>query len=609
MKIKGLMKKVGGRMHSLRTQLIVSYVIIGLMVLIIDLTASYVNIMDLSKKRNEKFLFQQFSQSDYNISNVVDEVDSLSKLYINNGDVQSFLEENYFNSAFTEDENYNSIISRMDDFISNYSFINSIYLFTENKKAIGSSKVNTYIVRGDQQLPFFSSALYRSAKESFPKIILGGGIQEKEYNTLSKNGDRYIVSVARAVKPVREPQKSAVLVFNIQENYLTSIYQRNFGSTGKMYIIDNNGNVVSNINDLDMGKKSSAFSRIDHSLHDGSFMMHDGDKSTQVIYYRLKYCGWYLVDELPLADVFTDISNIHTIFITVFFLSFLLLVLISYPWMRKITKPVEYLSEKLSDVGRGNLGVTLDRIPKNEIGILINRFNEMSLNIEELVKRNEKMQEEKCNLELEALQAQINPHFLYNTLNMIKWMAVMSNAGNVEKSLISLGKLLEPIFQDTNRMWSLRNELAYLKNYLDIMNLRYGNKLTYEFSVPWDICEFIIPKFTLQPIMENSVSHGLRQCSKIHIDVQAFRGDGQFNIVISDDGSGIDPARVSWLNGSFQKEDGGARKERSEGVGLYNVNRRIRLNFGKQYGLRIESSPGKGTKVIIHMPIYFNENR
>lgn len=598
------LQKILPHLQSLRIQLISFYIIVSVLVLAVDLVVSYTSIMSLSKGKNEKFLLQQFSQSDYNISNVVNEVDRLSKLFIDNTDVQSFLQENMADSVFQEDENYNSIISRMDDFITNYNYINSIYLFTENGKEVGSNTENTYLMRENlRKNPFFSSELYKNAQKSFPKIALGDCATEAYYNPSSLQGDRYIISIARAVKPIMEPQKTATLVMNVRESYITSIYQSNFTSNDQMYIIDRAGNIISDNKGWKLGLKSPAYTKGNFTKRYGSFVTNIGKQPTQVVYFRLKSSQWYLIDELPLNDVYQDISNIQSIFIFVFVLSTLLF-FASYFWLKRITKPLEDLSEKISDVGSGRLGVTLNHIPNNEIGLLINQFNKMSLNIDSLVKRNEQMQEERINLELENLQAQINPHFIYNTLNMIKWMATMSNAKNIEQCLISLGNLLLPIFRDKNRMWPIQIELFYLQNYLDIMNWRYGNTLTYEFAVPTDIDQTMIPKFTLQPIIENSISYGLQNCPKINITVRAYREGDELFIVVHDDGNGMDQAFVNALNYSFCKSEKIIRENHTESVGLYNINRRIKLKFGERYGLRIESVQGSETSVFIHLPVF-----
>lgn len=339
--LKRFLHRIMPHLQGLRIQLISFYIIVSVLVLAVDLAVSYASIMRLSKEKNEKFLLQRFSQSDYNISNIVNEADRLSKLFVDNDDVQTFLQENTADSVFQEDENYNSIISRMDDFISNYNYINSIYLFTENGKEVGSNTENTYIVRDNMfNNPFFSSKLFKDAQSKFPKIALGECMQEAYYNPSSMHKDQYIISIARAIKPIMEPQKTATLVMNVRESYITSIYQSNITSNDQMYIIDRAGNIISDNKGWKLGLKSPAYEKVDFSKRYGSFVTNIGKQSTQVVYYRLKYSQWYLIDELPLTDVYQDISNIQIIFVFVFVLS-TLLIFASYFWLKRITDPLE----------------------------------------------------------------------------------------------------------------------------------------------------------------------------------------------------------------------------------------------------------------------------
>jgi sensor histidine kinase YesM len=262
------------------------------------------------------------------------------------------------------------------------------------------------------------------------------------------------------------------------------------------------------------------------------------------------------------------------------------------------------LAGKMQDVGSGKLGVTLPRVPKNELGVVIRRFNEMSVNIADLVQRNGEILEEKRKLEIEALQAHINPHFIYNTLNMIKWMAVMTKSKNIVDSIVSLGNLLRPAFKSMDPMCTLSEEIDYIENYLRIMNWRFGNGITLEINVPGGLLCCRTPRFILQPVVENSVVHGLRLPeNRIDIRIRATGQGGVLDIVISDTGTGI-PGDM--LAGIRDRLNGGAgyRGSHDDGsIGLYNVNRRIKLYFGVEYGLQLESRVGEGTDVTIRLPL------
>jgi sensor histidine kinase YesM len=156
----------------------------------------------------------------------------------------------------------------------------------------------------------------------------------------------------------------------------------------------------------------------------------------------------------------------------------------------------------MREMGRGELGRVSTDIPGNELGYVVKQFNEMSMNISELVKKNELMQKEKLKSEMEVLQAQINPHFLYNTLNMIKWMAAVMNAENIVQSIVALGNILSPVFKSDEIMWTVRQELEYVDNYMKIMNWRFGKRIEFVIEADERLLDSECPKFVIQPLMK-----------------------------------------------------------------------------------------------------------
>ncbi len=590
---------------NLRTQLIIYYTLVSIVVLAAGSYFSYRYIMDVFEKNNEKYLLQQFSQSDYNIGKVFEEVNNLANLFMQSDDIQQFLLDNYDKHDFSTIEGYNSIISRIDNFISNYNYINSIYLYTENGGAVGASYRYSYNNWGSEKNNwFYNSQIYKAASEQFPAIIMDGGLKETDFNPNRniRDSNIFLISMTKGVKPIIEPNRSSTLVFNIDEKYISSIYNSNFNRVNEyMYIIDRAGKIISSGDGRNIGQNSPIFSDINLSENYGSLTSMKNDLKVQIVYYRLQNTDWYLIDEIPFSALTGDINMIQKLIMAIFITSILVIFIVSLTWIKKITKPLEVLSSKMNDVSSGKLGVTLSRIPENELGALISRFNEMSLSIVRLVQKNDEMQEEKIRLEIEALQAQINPHFIYNTLNMIKWMGSMVNADNVVESVIALGNLLGPAFKNQNRMWTIHEEMDYLDNYLKIVNWRFGNSLKFRFDIPEQLMELYIPKFILQPIVENSVSHCMHYMKSLEIVVHAREDNDTLIVVVSDNGTGIEPERLKEITGSI--ENGGGKKPGlEENVGLYNVNRRIKLNFGEKYGINIGSVPGEYTETTIWIP-------
>lgn len=216
--------------------------------------------------------------------------------------------------------------------------------------------------------------------------------------------------------------------------------------------------------------------------------------------------------------------------------------------------------------------------------------------IEEQVKEEQKQLRK---AEFELLQAQINPHFLYNTLDAIVWSAESGNQKQVVSMVGSLSEFFRASLNKGKEIVSIKEELQHVTSYLEIQQIRYQDILSYEINVAKDIYNYSIPKITIQPIVENALYHGIKnRRGGGKITITGAESAGGIAIRVSDNGAGMDEARLKEVRDSLLKDS----SDRSVIYGLYNVNERIRLNFGDEYGLFIESRPDKGTDVTIHLP-------
>ncbi|MFD2745116.1 sensor histidine kinase [Paenibacillus yanchengensis] len=591
-------------MHSLRKQLIVYFTLISLVVLSLGSYFSYSHMLEIIKGQNEKYLFQQFRQLDYNMNSMISDVDRLSKLFLIDDAVQKFLETNLYSSEFDAIETTNSIIGRITSFISNYSYIQSIYIVTENRGQIGGSFKTTLVNTDDEWMEeYFQSEEYLKTRDVFPQVVIGGGKKESFFNPyISSIQDTSIISVMRGVKPIYDQRKSATLIININERYLASVYSAAFDDNeGETYIVDDRGGVVSSGDGRLIGTVSPYYEQIQVAGDFGSFV--PTGSAMQVVYYKLQGENWYIVKEIPLQLFSEDILSMQKMIVFVFFISMLLIYTVSLAWLRKITKPLNKLADKMFDMSRGELGVTITKIPNNEFGIVIRRFNEMSLSIVDLLHKNNEIQEKKRKFEIEALQSQINPHFLYNTLNMIKWMASLMKANHIVASIVALGNLLRPAFKSTSPMCTLRDELRYLENYIKIINWRFSNSVNFILNVEEQFMDCQIPRFILQPLIENSITFGMQDHEHvINITIEAASLDDDVEILVTDTGKGIQPDKLAEINSNLQDVEDGVLRNKEGGIGIYNVNRRIRLHFGERYGIRIGNAEEKGTVVRILVP-------
>lgn len=270
-----------------------------------------------------------------------------------------------------------------------------------------------------------------------------------------------------------------------------------------------------------------------------------------------------------------------------------------------ITKPIIKLSDKLRNFTLGKETVSWNKKRQDEIGVLEESFTLMSERNKELIKQQYQTKLEKRNAQLRALQAQINPHFLYNTLQVISGMAIREGVNEVNLVTIALSDILRYSLNFSKEMVRVQEEIQYLKSYLTIQNERFDNRIHLQINISSEVEECLVPKLILQPLLENSFKHGLPdKPGDWHIKVIGqINTAGDLEFICEDNGIGISAERLKEINAILSKDAEEALGGGSH-IGLCNVDARIRLRYpSKQYGLKIDSEENVGTKVTVTLKV------
>ena len=290
----------------------------------------------------------------------------------------------------------------------------------------------------------------------------------------------------------------------------------------------------------------------------------------------------------------------------VFFLSCIMSYVI-YRSAGKVAKKKTDIMYKLmgafEKVKEGNLDVTVDIRSGDEFEMMGNTFNMMSGSIRDLLIRQQELTKENTTSMIQALESQFNPHFLFNTLESIRYM-IRQNVDMSEKMVVNLSKLLRYSIQTSDKMVILAEELGFADKYLQIMLCRYGDRLQYEIDIDESLHEIEIPKMVMQPILENSIKYGYGENHKtLKISITSEVVENGVEILINDDGKGIEPELLKKLQESLE-----VRHNYSGHIGIHNVHRRLRLIYGENYGLTVESQEGRGTTVRLLVPEFWEDN-
>ena len=314
--------------------------------------------------------------------------------------------------------------------------------------------------------------------------------------------------------------------------------------------------------------------------------------------------GWQLAAVTPERELREDWAELRLLLLLLLGLTLSSALLFDLLFTRKVVRSIVTVARAMKQAEKGRFVRIKARgaAEKDEAALLLNGFNRMSVQMEELIQRVEEEQRDKRQAEMQALMAQINPHFIYNTLESINSMAVLQGNTAISRMTVSLGKLLRISISDSRQLVPLATEIEHVLHYLRIQAYRYEERLAYTIDLPPRLEKYRCLKLIIQPLVENALAHGIDPLQRRgSIAIRVFEiGERDLVIEVADDGKGIDNERMRELFHSPQEAEEGADRR---GVGLLNVHERIRLQYGGSYGLMICSELYKNTTVRIRIPM------
>ncbi|MFR5994742.1 MAG: sensor histidine kinase [Oscillospiraceae bacterium] len=308
--------------------------------------------------------------------------------------------------------------------------------------------------------------------------------------------------------------------------------------------------------------------------------------------------GWYTCSFVEESNLFPGAAALRDYIILLVILCAVAAYILLWFLSRSITRPLDQLNSAMKTVQYKHLNVSLDVKSRDEIGELTESFNYMMGRIHTLVNR---VYEEKLaqkNAEIEALQAQINPHFLYNTLDSINWMLIDRDELDISSVVVSLGKLMQYSMDTSSALVPLHMEYRNALDYLNIQKNRLEDRLLYELDLPSDLEDFLIPRLILQPLIENAIIHGILPSGRSgRITVRTRQEGSRLVLSVQDNGDGMEPMQLQQLRQLL------SGSQESGSIGMRNVARRLQLHFDGQCRFSVDSGPGRGTTVRLLLPM------
>jgi len=570
------MKSLRGRIN-LSFLLIIAIAVVSFM--IISINRSSRALKDTSVEYTLKLIQMVNEKIEFYIENM----ENISNIVINSSDVRNYLSTNSEQKVYTDkvEEQFRILMETRND-IYNIGIIGKNGRYLINNPDTG---LNPYAKV--EKMDWYAKSLEGG------QVITSSHVQNIVSNKYS-----WVVTMS---KPIHDPFSDEVTgVFFVDLNYrsISSLGEEvNLGLKGYVFIIDEAGDIVYH------PRQQLIYSglweeELDSIMSTPDDVLASADGSKLYTLSKSEVTGWSVIGVTYLDEMLSSTNEMINIYYVIAIILIIVAMFLSVLLTDKITLPLRRLQDSMKEVEKGDFEVEIaNPDTKDEIGNLISSFQLMIGKIKQLIENNNKEQEEKRKSELNALQAQINPHFLYNTLDSIIWMAEDGNTKDVVLMTSSLAKLFRKSISNKNELVTLAEEIEYTKSYLTIQKMRYKDKLKYSVDVDPAIEKAEIIKLIIQPLVENAIYHGVKCKEGLGtIFIEAGYHHKGILIKVIDDGEGMSEEQLGHI---FDEREIDTRKS---GVGVLNVHRRIQLYYGKEYGLSYVSNIGVGTIASIYLP-------
>ncbi len=569
--------------NSLRVKLgIFAVVLIAIPVLVISFTYSR-TVKEIIRNKYTETAIQSVFETGEKLDFILDDVQEFSTLIISNSELLDMLDSRY---DYRTDE-FGRVLR---NFFTSRDDIEVIDLVLDDAYyTVGAKKINR-LERINQRLSESSGQPIWFPTKAEEIEILSGKFR-KNYFTL-----------ARKIVDFNTLKTHGYLLIDLEEVLLEQAYSGLLDNEHvEVLICDDQGVIISHTEKERIGGSVSeepygAAVLADADGH--NYVQYKTDIDKVAIYSTIRNNGWKIIKTVPTDYLYEELNHIQKYFVVGGAIYCLVIILYILLFSIRFTEPMMKMMTVIKKVEHGDLTVRTEVKTNDEVGQLGNSLNNMIGEMQVLIDQHIREEQEKKEVELEALHAQINPHFLYNTLNTIKWMAKIQGNSGVSKAITALVKLLRISTNLGRGMISLNEEIDYVTNYLVIQKLRFSKAINLSCNIGEECMGLNVPKLILQPIVENSIIHGMEDDDKdMNIVINGYENEGRLIIEVLDDGPGIADEIMKDILSSPSD------RNKFSKVGLNNVNQRIKLYCGAEYGLNIETKLGAGTKVIVTLPV------
>jgi len=576
---------------SIKWQLILTYIPLFLIPFIIFGIISYNNVSKTLYDNSAAFVKETIKILNHDISKKLDEIEEIGVTIILDPDLHYILFNNIGDLDYYS--RFDTVKNKLDSFINTNTEIRTIFVYPQDRPVL-----NSYVAEPKKDLDYKNSEKY---------VEMTKDNKSKAWSILPLAGedpvkDNYLY-FQRAI-PTNEGA-CGVLQIQLYENSIQKTYKDvYFGEDATVFVTDSQGVIVSHPdkNMISTMYDSSVLHLINGS--EGSLEIKIGNTDFLLVYSTIENNSWKLIATIPMNYIKSESEKIFRQNLALVLAISAFIVAISILISLGITKPLKRIRTAMRSIEKGNFDIRLEADNENEVGKLCRSYNLMASEIKNLMNLIREEEKRKKEAYIHALQAQIKPHFIYNTLFTVKCLASINKQYEIEKMLAAFINLLMASINKEGEFVPISKEIDYIKNYVLIQSYKFESGFELVYNISEEIMDFLILKLLLQPVVENALIHGFEgQVKDCCITIKGLLIDHDIVFSILDNGKGLDSDKINRLLRGEERE----YKNVFSGIGIKNVDERIKLFFGSNYGLEFSSNSKGGTEVRVRIPAIRSE--
>ena len=577
--------------YSIQQAITLSFSVLTLSIVSAALIIAYRFTIEEVQNVSTDYISQLISQVNDNVDQYVTYIEDVSEVVRKNSSVRKWAAEVDSAGPATTMVLADSVINQLTGIVNVRSDVSTIAAFTPSGSAVFDSREKSLNVHARyEETDWYTEAVKRGG-DCF--------VSSSHVQNVVANRYDWVVSVSRAITK-GSGEIMGVLLVDLNYSLINDLCAGvDMGMQGYLYVVDKEGNIIYH------PQQQLVYSHVKSEVVDDvlgkntQIVKSDGNSSKLYISNYSEVTGWTVLGVVNADGLIQSSNNIFT-FYALFVLLFLAAgAFLSAVICQNLTDPLQKLVIAMEEVKSDNLELRSNILGNisgpREATQLSSAFNEMIAQLNQSIRQQEKAREERREIEFKALQAQINPHFLYNTLDSIIWMAENGDSDGVVEMTAALARLFRSSISEDRELVPFSVEVANIRSYLTILQMRYKEKLSYDIDIPSGLLLCSVPKLLLQPLVENAIYHGIKpKDGPGKITIKGFEDKGRLIIEISDNGVGMSKDQLSNILN---------KKPHSGGIGISNVHNRIRLIFGEEYGLSYAGALDAGTIVRVTLPL------